>query len=369
MNDIKCPNCGKVIQISEALQHEFGDKIRNEEKLKAKDEIRKARLEAQNELEKKLHEEFANKNRASLQEIQEAKKKQKGLEEKLIILAKQTKDNEEKIKESAVKEISEKSRLEKLEFEKKISDMQKALEEAQRKGKQGSQQLQGDVLEKDLEERLREAFPNDNFKPVPTGIRGGDIIQEVRNNHGNSAGLILWEAKRTKAWKKDWLIKLKDDMRSINATDCVLVTDVMPPQTKIYERIENTWVTSYEYAIKLASVIRFGILKVAIAKASASHSDEQLKELYDVITSDSFRQMFEARDEIINALKLELEADKRGSEKRWKRQGAYIEKLDRNNSRMYGELEAHIPSLKPLKESNILELKDENDEAEQESLI
>lgn len=369
MNDIKCPNCGIVFQISEALQHEFGDKIRNEEKLKAKDEIAKAKLQAQNELEKKLREEFANKNKSSLLEIEEARKKQKEAEEKFLASAKQAKENEEKIKETAVKEISEKSRLEKMEFEKKISDMQKALEEAQRKGKQGSQQLQGDVLEKDLEERLRDAFPNDSFKPVPTGIRGGDIIQEVKNNHGNSAGLILWEAKRTKAWKKDWLIKLKDDMRSINATDCVLVTDMMPPQTKIYERIENTWVTSYEYAIKLASVIRFGILKVAIAKASASHSDEQLKELYNVITSDSFRQMFEARDEIINALKFELEADKRGSEKRWKRQGAYIEKLDRNNSRLYGELQAHIPSLKPLKEPNILEIGDGNQENEKDSLI
>ena len=53
MNDIKCPNCGKTIQISEALQHEFGDKIRAEEKIKAKDEIAKAKLQAQNELEKK----------------------------------------------------------------------------------------------------------------------------------------------------------------------------------------------------------------------------------------------------------------------------------------------------------------------------
>lgn len=369
MNDIKCPHCGKIVHIDEALAHEFGDKIRNEEKFKAKEEIARAKLEAQNELEKKLREEFANKNKDSILEIEQAKKKQKELEEKLLLSTKQAKDNEEKIKESAIKEVSEKSRFEKLEFEKKISDMQKALEDAQRKGKQGSQQLQGDILEKDLENRLKEAFPNDDFRPVPTGVRGGDIIQEVKNKHGNSAGLILWEAKRTKAWQKDWLTKLKEDMRNINASDCILVTEVMPPQTKIYDRIENTWVTSYEYAIKLASVVRFGLLNVAIIRSSASHSDEQLKELYDVITSDSFRQMFEARDEIINALKIELEADKRSSEKRWKRQGAYIEKLDRNNSRLYGELQAHIPSLKPLKEPNILELEEGNNENEKDSLI
>lgn len=373
MNDIKCPNCGKVIQISEALQHEFGDKIRSEEKLRANQEIAKAKLQVQNELEKKLREEFVNKNKSSLLEIEKAKKKQKELEEKLLNSAKEARKNEEKIKEEAGREAEKEFGLKLKEKDKQLDDAReaarKANEELKRKLNQGSQQLQGDVLEKELEDRLKEAFPNDDFRPVPTGIRGGDIIQEVKNKHGNSAGLILWEAKRTKAWKKDWLVKLKEDMRSINATDCVLVTDMLPPQTKIYDRVENVWVTSYEYAIKLASVIRFGILNVAIAKSSASHSDEQLRELYTVITSDSFRQMFEARDEIINALKLELEADKRSAEKRWKRQGAYIEKLDRNNSRMYGELEAHIPSLKPLKEPNILEIEDGSDDNEQESLI
>ncbi len=368
MNDIKCPYCHKTFELSAALKHAFEEKARNEEKAKAKEEIEKIRIQTQQDLEKKLRVEFENRNKSSKLLLEEAEKKRKAAEEKLIESEKERLGREEKIKLEAEKNVSDKARLEKLEYEKKLNDMQKALEVAQSKGKQGSQQLQGDVLEKDLEERLRTAFPNDDFRPVPTGIRGGDIIQEVKNKHGNSAGLILWEAKRTKAWQKDWLAKLKEDMRNINASDCILVSDVLPTGVKIYDRIENAWVTSYEYAIKLASVVRFGLLNVAIAKSSASHTDEQLKELYDVITSDSFRQMFEARDEIIDALKQELDADKRSAEKRWKRQGAYIEKLARNNSQLYGELEAHIPSLKPLKEPNNLRIESGNEE-EQETLV
>jgi hypothetical protein len=362
MNDIKCPNCGKIIQIEQAVRHELEDTILKEEKEKQKIEIEKARQSIALELEKKIKEE-------SQKELEKTEKEKVLLEDKLAKQAEEHVKIEAKIKEEASKEASEKHRLEKLEWEKQKADMQKTVEELQRKGKQGSQQLQGDVLEKDLEERLKETFPNDDFRPVPTGVRGGDIVQEVRNKHGNNAGIILWEAKRTKAWQKDWPAKLKEDMRNINASDCVLVTNVLPPQVRIYDRFENIWVTSYEYAIKLASVIRFGILNVAIARSSASHTDEQLKELYSIITSDSFRQMFEARDEIINALKIELEADKRSAEKRWKRQGAYIEKLDRNNSRLYGELQAHIPALKPLKEPNMLELEDGSDSDEQETLI
>lgn len=366
MNEINCPHCGKRIQISEALRHEFEEKVRNEEKAKAKEEIVKIKEQTFLNAQKIFKEQ-------SEKELLKAAKEKEYLVKLLEENKKEQEKNAQKIKEEANKEAEKEFGLKLKEKDKQLEDAREAAkianEELKRKLNQGSQQLQGDVLEKELEDRLKEAFPNDEFKPVPTGVRGGDIIQEVRNNHGNSAGVILWEAKRTKAWKKDWLTKLKDDMRNINATDCVLVTEVMPPNTNVYDRIDNAWVSTYEHAIKLASVIRFGILKVAIARSSASHTDEQLKELYDVITSDSFRQMFEARDEIINALKIELEADKRSAEKRWKRQGTYIEKLDRNNSRMYGELEAHIPSLKPLKEPDLLSLGEGNDEIEQETLI
>lgn len=366
MDDIKCPHCGKKIQISEALKHEFEDKIRNEEKVKTKEEIEKIKEQTLIDAQKIFKEQ-------SEKELLKATKEKENLIKLLEENKKEQEKNVEKLKEEANKEAEKEFGLKLKEKEKQLEDAREAArvanDELKRKLNQGSQQLQGDVLEKELEDRLKEAFPNDEFRPVPTGVRGGDIIQEVKNSHGNSAGIILWEAKRTKAWKKEWLTKLKDDMRNINAADCVLVTEVMPPNTKVYDRIENAWVSTYEHAIKLAFVIRFGILKVAIARSSASHTDEQLKELYDVITSDSFRQMFEARDEIINALKIELEADKRSAEKRWKRQGAYIEKLDRNNSRMYGELEAHIPSLKPLKEPDLLSLNEGNDEIEQETLI
>jgi hypothetical protein len=357
MNDITCPYCHRKFELTNAP--EFQNQL----------------LKAKSEIEEKAKKEVEEQNKKNLELIN---KKNFELEAKLQKEKQGREEFQKRIEEKASKEAIEKAEAEyhlKLkEKDKQLEDARnaaaKANEDLKRKLNQGSQQLQGDVLEKDLEERLRNAFPNDSFKPVATGVRGGDIIQEVMNKHGNSAGFILWEAKRTKAWQKDWLVKLKEDMRNINASDCILVSDVLPTGVKIYDRIENTWVTSYEYAIKLASVVRYGLLNVAIAKSSASHTDTQLKELYEIITSDSFRQMFEARDEIIEALKQELDADKRSAEKRWKRQGVYIEKLARNNSQLYGELEAHIPSLKPLKEPNNLRLASETgNEEDQETLI
>src|SRR3990167_2676707 len=167
-NVIKCIHCGRDIKISDALAHELAE------------ETERIKKTVEEETRKKVLGEFEEKDKAQKLELEEEKKKNREIIE---AFEKKKKEDEEKIREQSEKVASEKHRLEKLEFEKKINDMQKALEEAQRKGKQGSQQLQGEVLELDLEGQLKTQFPLDEFKPVPTGTRGGDIIQEIRNKH------------------------------------------------------------------------------------------------------------------------------------------------------------------------------------------
>ncbi|QQS44189.1 DUF2130 domain-containing protein [Candidatus Roizmanbacteria bacterium] len=75
-----------------------------------------------------------------------------------------------------------------LEQDKKLSDVLKANEELRRKLEQGSQQMQGEILELALEELLQKEFPFDEIKEVPKGVNGADIIQIVRNRAGKSAG-------------------------------------------------------------------------------------------------------------------------------------------------------------------------------------
>ena len=367
MNDIKCPNCGKTIQISEALQHEFGDKIRAEEKIKAKDEIAKAKLQAQNELEKKLREEFTNKNKSSLLEAEEAKKKQKELEEKLLTIAKETKENEEKIKEDAVKQVSEKSRLEKLEFEKKISDMQKALEEAQRKGRQGSQQLQGEVLELDLEQRLKATFPNDEFLPVPKGVEGGDIWQKIKYKD-RVVGSILWETKRTKAWSNSWIAKLKDDAAKISASEAIIVSQVMPEGMSNFDRKDGVWISTYEHAIGICRYIRFLITSMSSVKSSASQTEEEWGRIRDYMLSDSFKHRMQAHFDGIQALRTGFDAEKRATMLRWKKQEAQIEKLDANTINFYGELKAIVSDLPEIKGVDPFALED-GEKDDQESFL
>ena len=62
--------------------------------------------------------------------------------------------------------------------------MQKQLEELKRKAEQGSQQLQGEVQELELEALLRERFLRDTIEPVPKGEYGGDALQRAAGPHG-----------------------------------------------------------------------------------------------------------------------------------------------------------------------------------------
>jgi hypothetical protein len=92
--------------------------------------------------------------------------------------------------------------------------MQKQIEELKRKAEQGSQQLQGEVQELDLESMVRAAFPMDTIEPVPKGEHGGDIVHSVNGPIGQQGGKILWESKRTKNWSDGWLAKLREDQRA-----------------------------------------------------------------------------------------------------------------------------------------------------------
>jgi hypothetical protein len=50
----------------------------------------------------------------------------------------------------------------------------------------------------------------------------------VRNDFGQSVGVIAWESKNTKAWSDSWVEKLKEDRLRVNADVSILVTAVLP---------------------------------------------------------------------------------------------------------------------------------------------
>lgn len=115
------------------------------------------------------------------------------------------------VRQKAKVEAEDGMKLKVFEKEEQIASMQRQIEELRRRAEQGSQQLQGEVLELHLEAILRERFPLDTIEPVGKGEFGGDILHRVFSMGGQVCGTILWESKRTKNWSDGWLSKLRNE--------------------------------------------------------------------------------------------------------------------------------------------------------------
>lgn len=334
MTTLKCKNCGTEIELTEAFRHQFEEGVRLEEAKKYQEEIKSLRERAKQSETEEL-------------KIRQEKRQLIEAQEKFAIERERQLDEErEKIKSQAAKAVEEKDRFKFAEYEKKLADMSEALEVAKTKGKQGSQQLQGEVLELDFEQLLTTTFTDDQIVPVAKGQKGGDIIHKVRGKSGRVAGVILWETKRAK-WSSTWLAKLREDARKENASVAVLIATNPPPEVTDFKLIEGVIVCQYQLALSLASILRRSILQIAVAKQTAAGKDENLELLYQYIQSEAFRHRFEAFAEGVIEMQNDLEYEKRAMERVWKKREMQIKKTEINAARMYGELQGVMGNALP----------------------
>ena len=362
MDQIKCPKCGHTFEPSEAFRHEVEEKVRLEEKEKTKGEIEKAKTQATQDAEKKFKAE-------SQKELETKDKELKELREQSIKQEEQRKKNEEKIKEEAEKAASDKFHNDRLLYEKKIQDMQKSAEDVQRKAKQGSQQSQGDIVELELEEQLKTAFPNDKISPVVTGRVGGDIIQEVWDSRGNYNGKILWELKNTQPpWKEDWLNKLNSDKRNINANDAVLISEVIPKDAKNSVSFQKgIWIAKKPMALVIAMGIRAKIIHGYYIQKSSEGKNERIERLYTYLSGTEFKHRMEAIIESYSNMQVGIEKERNFFTRKWAKEEKNLRQLIDSTYGMRGDLEGIGAEMLDLKEP--LSLESGESENEQESLL
>jgi hypothetical protein len=269
-------------------------------------------------------------------------------------------EGEDKIRQDVQKAAEEKYHLRILEQEKKLADTQKALEDAQRKATQGSQQNQGEVLELDLENRLREEFPYDQLEEVKKGQRGADIKQMVNNQLGVVCGVLLWETKNGK-WQPAWVPKFKQDIREAGANIGVIVSHEIPSDMGDMKHLEsNLWVVKPRLAPVLAAALRATILQVDAANKMNSGKDAKMEALYQFLVGPEFRHRVEAIVENYGTLQSEIEKEKRAAALRWAHQEKAIRAVIDNTIGMYGDLQGITSRALPVIKS--LELDDEADE-------
>jgi hypothetical protein len=342
-NMVTCPSCGHSFSPDAVLTHEIEIELRakleHELSAKAQEQIAKELADRDSQikelkLQTKTLEDQELKLRKEKREIEAAKEK--------FELEKQRQLDEErgKIKADAERAVLEKEKYKIIEYEKKLADMQKSLEDAQRKGTQASQQLQGEVQELDLEKTLRELYPFDEIGEVKKGELGADIRQIVRTEKGTVCGKILWESKRTKAWSDGWVSKLKEDLRRDGAQLAALVTQAMP--THINQNIGNVngvWVLTPESITPLSALLRKNLIDVTREKVVAAHKQTTAETLYDYVTSSAFNQNVERIVGIYLEMKAQIAKEETNALRSYKQRNMQVDMLLSGMTGIYGEMQ------------------------------
>ncbi len=336
----------------ETLDSQIAEKLRQERSKIAAEEARKAKLALVADLEQKDKEindlqEVLKQRDAKLTEAQKAQaqliRKQRELDdakrEMDLTIEKGIQEGLSATREQARKEAEEGLKLKVLEKEQIIVSMQKQIDDLKRKAEQGSQQLQGEVQELELEEILRSRFPRDTIEPVPKGEHGGDITQQVMGPFGQMCGKILWESKRTKNWSDNWLGKLREDQRAAKAEIAVIVSQALPKGVETFELIDGIWVTHPRAAIPVALALRHTLIEVACARQASEGQQTKMEMIYQYLTGPRFRQRVQAIVEAFSSMQEDLEREKKAITKQWAKREEQIERVMQATVGMYGDLQ------------------------------
>ena len=356
---IACPSCGKKIPLTRALRSEIEASVKADYERQLAEELEGARKEAAKAAEKKSALELAalkDELGAQAKELAEARKlefamhkRERELERKQqdleLTVERKLSEERTRIVEETQGRIAEQHRLKDAEKERQLSDMRRQIEDLKRKAEQGSQQLQGEAGEAELEAVLRSTFPFDDVKPVAQGVRGADIHQVVVDPRGCPCGSILWECKNAKNWSDGWIAKLKDDQRALRADVAVLVTASLPRGCGRFTFVEGVLVADFTCAAPLAAIVRANLLQVAQARNAAATKGEKLELLYRYLSGIEFRQRVEAIVEAFDRMREDLDQERRAAERQWAKRTKQIEAVTFNIAGMYGDLQGLVPAL------------------------
>ncbi len=315
-----------LVKEKETVDQQVLEKLRLERSKIAAEESKKAKIALGNDLEQKAKEiaelqEVLKSRDEKLAEAQNAKaeliRKQRELDdakrEMELTIETRVQESLGKTREQAKKEAEEHLSLKVMEKEQTILSMQKQIEELRRKAEQGSQQLQGDVQELQLESILAAKFPHDLIEPVSKGERGADILHRVVTPTGVDCGAILWECKRTKNWIDGWLPKLREDQRTAKAEISVLVSAMLPKGVETFDQIDGVWVVHPRAVVPVALSLRQMLIEVHCARQATEGQQTKMEMIYQYLTGPKFRLRVQAIVEAFSNMAEDLDKDARPS--------------------------------------------------------
>lgn len=386
-DSITCPNCKTEIPLSEAISHQVEERLRGEfgeekERLLAEQArqiadkdaeieaaVIKSREEAAAAAEARATELVATQIQDLAAQVEEQQTRRREAEERELELMKakreleaerealqlqvqrQLEEERAAIVANTTERLEESWQLKLREKDLILEQMGKRIEDLQAAADQKRSGLQGEVLEREIEDVLREAFPSDAIEPVKSGKRGADVIQRIRSGRGD-CGTLLWESKNHKHWSDAWIDKLRGDQQAEKADIAVVVTAALPAGVEHIGFVRGVWICDFSSVVPLAIALRQQLDAIKQARIIDTNRSQVLDDVYEYVCGPEFQHYITNTVVAAMTMKAELDAERTAAERTFKKREKQIEAQVRSLAGLYGGLQGiaggALPPVAPL---------------------
>lgn len=362
----------ELAKARESIDEQINRRLEVERKQVVAAEAKKAREQVADDLsaiKQRLAEseqllEARNAKLAEAQQAQaEALRKQRELDEKAreleVTIEKRVQASQAELVAKARQDVTDELKSQVSQKDAQIDSLGRTVEELKRKLEQGSQQMQGEAFELELESLLRGKFPLDLIEPVAKGETGGDIVHTVNGQVDASAGVILWELKNTKNWSDAWLPKLRDNKRAAKADVALIISTALPKGVETFDLVDGVYVAHPRCAVPVALTLRQGLLEVASARTTQAGQQSKADQVYQYLTGSRFKQRIEAIVERFKDMREDIDKERKFMVKSWAKREAQVNTMIESTVGMVGDLHGimgqAMPEIEAIDEPPMLE--------------
>jgi hypothetical protein len=137
-----------------------------------------------------------------------------------------------------------------------------------------------------------------------------------------------------------------------NADVAVLVTTVMPKGvSEPFGRVGDVWIVAPHAMRPVAEMLRVTLLEMQRLKLVNTGRNEKMEQLYNYLASAQFAQRVRTMLDSLEAMRSDLEAEKRAMQKIWVKRQAQIERVTGSMVTVVGELQGIAQDTLPQLES------------------
>lgn len=194
-----------------------------------------------------------------------------------------------------------------------------------------------EVVDIDVFEQLKEAYPEDRVLRLPRGEAGGDILVEVKYK-GEVCGRIVLDSRNRGNWQTTYATRLRTDMVEQQADHAILSTLHFPRGAAEMCRLDDVLLVHPARVAELVGILRQSLVRMHQTRLSRVERAEKKLRLYDHLTSELFRRKLSDTGKLTQQL-LDLDVEEFKEHNRvWKMRGGILKRLETVHSEVVGEI-------------------------------